>query len=57
MNRFCFPPAAKPSSFSTSSLSSLDDALSAPVKFDAMRAAVTDLGRTTIFFDTEREQK
>ncbi len=46
--RFCLPAAASPSSFSTSSFDSLDNPASAPVRFDVIRAGVTDLGKAMI---------
>ena len=49
---FCFPFAARPSSFSISRVSNFSAPASAPVKLLAMRAGVTDLGRTTIPFAT-----
>lgn len=47
-NRFCFPPAATPSSLATSCEVNLSYAVRAPVKLASMRVGVTDLGSTTM---------
>lgn len=66
-HRFCLPPAAKPSSVWRSATSELNlsAAARAPVKLDAIRAGVTDLGSTTIplatkhfhYYHDESQQK